>query len=340
MDIAQDPTMDDPRPTSVEPPRLSSSSGGILGDAEAEACASAQAGEAAAEPVRFNSILYVHPHMLDRERREPPSSFHDLHLDQLVDRVTAAWEDYDLRPFFYTPLADLDAIAYRQEVMQELESAVIRRSVESFSQRMRAMRGDLELARTLRYRAERERWYLAAVLEYRDAAAHLSAELAALDLRSRGLLVRGPPLVAEGDGRVEPVQQLTELFQHRQRQSVLHQRVLPALCFHLHAPAGGLKRHMRMRLEYECVRKRSTRSPIDCSRGVEDDESVLRDRPRGAPDFCHALDLLYPACPGRRHASVNWIAACTARMSSLPTGSETGASTEASRSVHTGSLRN
>ena len=161
--------------------------GGVLDDPERKAWAGSGR-DASAGPVRFESILHVHSRdSIGGERREPPGCFHDLHLDQVVDAITAAWEPYDLRPFFYTPLTDLDAITYRQEVMRDLESDAVRGAVESFSEQMRAMRGDFRLATTLDYHYERQRWFLAAVTAYCEAAARLSEDLALLELRSRGL---------------------------------------------------------------------------------------------------------------------------------------------------------
>ena len=51
---------------------------------------------------RFNGILFDQPHSIDKP--EEPACFSDLHLDQVLASMTAGREDYDLKPFFYTPL--------------------------------------------------------------------------------------------------------------------------------------------------------------------------------------------------------------------------------------------
>jgi DNA mismatch repair protein MutS len=139
----------------------------------------------AAHTPRFESILFGStPPVLERE---PPECFRDLNLDQLVRSVTARWQAYDLAPFFYTRLTDADSIAYRQEVMQDLEQSEAMQAIASFSASMREMRRHLALAVKIRERHAAERWRLNAVLAYCGAVEHLSTALQALVLRSRGL---------------------------------------------------------------------------------------------------------------------------------------------------------
>ena len=121
------------------------------------------------------------------ELREPPDFFHDLNLDQIVASITAGWKAYDLAPFFQAPLHDLDAIAWRQEVMQELGQKNVLDAITSFSQKMRAMREHLEQIEKLYYKFEKERWLLRAVEIYCGGLETLRDDLARLDLTSRGL---------------------------------------------------------------------------------------------------------------------------------------------------------
>lgn len=136
----------------------------------------------------FQGILFPRQQESASEhKREPPGFFHDLNLDQLVETITAPWKDYDLTPFFYASLADLDVITYRQEVMQDLEDASLMQSIESFSRQMRAMRNHLALGASLDYRHEKQRWFLNAVQAYCNAVERLSSDLSRLELRSRGM---------------------------------------------------------------------------------------------------------------------------------------------------------
>jgi DNA mismatch repair protein MutS len=136
----------------------------------------------------FHSILFEGPDDgTTRETLEAPAFFSDLHLDQIIDTLTAGWKDYDLAPFYYTRLHDLDAIAYRQEVMQDLEDKILMQAVKSFSAQMRAMRERLDQAKKLRYKYAMERWFVGAVEIYCETVERFSRDLCALDVRSRGL---------------------------------------------------------------------------------------------------------------------------------------------------------
>jgi DNA mismatch repair ATPase MutS len=134
----------------------------------------------------FRSILFSDASAA-AEPREPPDFFHDLNLDQIVATITAGWSGYDLAPFFYLPLHDLDAIAYRQEVMRELEDKTVMEIFTAFSQRMRSMREHLGQTQKLYYKHEKQRWFLRAVDIYCEAVTTLRAALASLDLSSRGM---------------------------------------------------------------------------------------------------------------------------------------------------------
>ncbi|MGB7729192.1 MAG: hypothetical protein WBL50_14260 [Candidatus Acidiferrum sp.] len=93
----------------------------------------------------FQSILFERPDKdSSREVLEAPPFFGDLHLDQIVEAITTGWKDYNLAPFFYARLNDLDAIAYRQEIMRELEDRVLVEEINAFSRQMRMMRERLE----------------------------------------------------------------------------------------------------------------------------------------------------------------------------------------------------
>ena len=118
---------------------------------------------------------------------DTPDFFHDLNLDYIVKAVTADWQDYDLTSFFHTPLNDLDAVAYRQEVMRDLEDKTLMQVVRSFSQRMRAVRRHIHQSKKCYDKYNKEGWFLAAVEVYCEAVEHLSQNLDELHLASRGM---------------------------------------------------------------------------------------------------------------------------------------------------------
>ncbi len=129
-----------------------------------------------AVPVRFQSILFPGPQVPARQEESGEGSgfFHDLNLDQVVGAVTAGWQEYDLAPWFHAPLQDLNSVAYRQEIMRDLEGAAPMQAVKSFSQRMRAMRVRLPQPQQSYYRYHKERLFLGAVGIYCEAVEGLA----------------------------------------------------------------------------------------------------------------------------------------------------------------------
>jgi hypothetical protein len=81
----------------------------------------------------FHSILFHRTEdRIKHETPEAPVFFADLHLDQIIDVITAGREEYHLKPFFYTSLHDLDAITYRHEIFRDLENPILLEKIKSF----------------------------------------------------------------------------------------------------------------------------------------------------------------------------------------------------------------
>jgi len=119
--------------------------------------------------------------------REEPAFFTDLNLDQIVASITADRQEYDLVPFFHTPLQSIATIAYRQEVFRDLEGEALFGNVSSFAQEMRTMRTHLARAAKLRYKYQKESWFLDAADIYCDAVTRLITDMTLADIQSRGL---------------------------------------------------------------------------------------------------------------------------------------------------------
>jgi DNA mismatch repair protein MutS len=137
----------------------------------------------------FRSILFQRAEdALKAETTAPRAFFIDLRLDQIVDTITASKQEYNLKPFFYVPLNDIDAVKYRHEVFQDLENKILFQHMELFAQRMRSMREYLARANKLYYKYQKQRWFLDAVELYSDSVNRIAHDLALVDLRSNGLL--------------------------------------------------------------------------------------------------------------------------------------------------------
>ena len=140
-------------------------------------------------PVPFRSILFDEAEISTVvDGREAPECFTDLNLDQIVASITAGREEYNLKPFFYTPLRRTETINYRHDTLRDLENQALLGHIRSFAQQMRAMREHLAQADKLCYKYQKERWFLEAVDIYCNAIGCLTHNLALSELRSRGLL--------------------------------------------------------------------------------------------------------------------------------------------------------
>lgn len=142
---------------------------------------------AAATVMQFQSILFEQPDEGAGLALQQPDFFGDLNLDQVVDAMTAGREEYELRPFFYTPLHDADAVAFRQEVLRDLEMPDVLEAVTRFAQKMRLMREHLAQVRELRYEPQKQAWFVDAVEVYCEAVRSLADDLATREISSRGL---------------------------------------------------------------------------------------------------------------------------------------------------------
>jgi hypothetical protein len=119
---------------------------------------------------------------------EAPSFFADLNLDQFIESLTADWKEYDLTPLYYRQLTDLDAIAYRQDVMQDLANQRVTQAVESFSGQMRTMRERLDQGKKFYYKHAGQRCFLSAIEVYCGAVERLTLDLCEHPVESQGLL--------------------------------------------------------------------------------------------------------------------------------------------------------
>jgi DNA mismatch repair protein MutS len=117
-----------------------------------------------------------------------PEFFGDLHLDQVVAALTDGREEYELAPFFYRPLHEVEAVHYRQHVVADLEREPVIHAVRAFADGMRQMRKHLAFVDKLHYARQKQRWFLEAVAVYCRAVTGFRDRLAALGLRSRGFV--------------------------------------------------------------------------------------------------------------------------------------------------------
>ncbi len=135
----------------------------------------------------FHSILF-NAQGLQKETAAPPPFFSDLNLDQIIEAITTPKEEYNLKPFFYTPLRDAETIHYRHEVMRDMADKTLMASVNAFAKKMTVARRYLALIEKLDFDDHQKGWFLEAALVYCQAVTHLARDLRQANLKSRGLL--------------------------------------------------------------------------------------------------------------------------------------------------------
>ena len=133
----------------------------------------------------FHSILFDREVSGAGDPNEPPF-FGDLHLDQVIDLLTADRDEYELEASFHRPLREVEAVNYRHHVFRDLEQAPVIEAVREFALQMRHMREHLRLMNRLYYSRQKQRWFLDAVGVYCEAVISLDRALGETELRSRG----------------------------------------------------------------------------------------------------------------------------------------------------------
>ena len=134
------------------------------------------------DPARVNLLGEAPP-----ERPAEPPCFADLGLDHVVAAVVSGRAGYHLEEYFWTPLRTVEAVAYRQEAMRDLERPELGGAVRSFGEGLRAVRSALASAGSLRHVLQRRTALLDAALTYVTTVRRFNGRLATANPTSRAL---------------------------------------------------------------------------------------------------------------------------------------------------------
>jgi DNA mismatch repair protein MutS len=132
----------------------------------------------------FDSILF--PSEAPPLEPEEPDFFVDLNLDQVLASMTAGREQYELRPYFYTPLREVAAVRYRHDVLRDLEKADVFESITRFASAMQRTRVHLAQVAKLHHPLQKQAWLVDAIEIYCQAVRSLAQDLADHDVTSPG----------------------------------------------------------------------------------------------------------------------------------------------------------
>jgi DNA mismatch repair protein MutS len=136
----------------------------------------------------FESILFDQTDNRTTElTTEMPAFFVDLNLNQIIDAITSGRYEYNLKPFFYTPLLNEHVIRYRQEIMQDIENETLMGNIKLFAGKMLVVRRYLNQVKSIKFKNCKEAWFLEAAQVYCNAVICLVEDLSRVVLKSRGL---------------------------------------------------------------------------------------------------------------------------------------------------------
>jgi DNA mismatch repair protein MutS len=109
---------------------------------------------------------------------EEPDFFVDLNLGQVLASLLAGREQYELKPFFYTPLHDVAAVRHRHEVLRDLEQPDVLESITRFASAMGRTRAHVAQVEKLHHPLQKQAWMRDAIEIYCQAVGSLAADLA------------------------------------------------------------------------------------------------------------------------------------------------------------------
>ncbi len=135
----------------------------------------------------FQSILFKEEEGFNPNQQEP-EFFEDLNLNLIVDEITKTKEAYDLKPFFYYSLKNIENITYRQKILKDIEQKDVFGALKEFESAMNYIRGGLQKAEKLSCKYQKERWFLDSVDLYCASVVKLHSSLSESSLNSEGLL--------------------------------------------------------------------------------------------------------------------------------------------------------
>ena len=141
-----------------------------------------------ADGAPFHGVLFEQPQgAAGVDGQEEPDFFVDLNLGQVLRSMTAGREEYELKPFFSSPLREAAAVRYRHEVLRDLEKPEVHEAIVGFAEAFRRMREHLAQVHKLHYPLQKQAWFLDTVEIYCGAVRSLAEDLAQRDVTSRGL---------------------------------------------------------------------------------------------------------------------------------------------------------
>lgn len=140
--------------------------------------------------MEFPSVLWPRQilKMPNETFQKSPDFLVDLRLERIIKAIIGSKREYNLDPFYYTPLRDVETIYYRQEVMKDLENDELLSHIQNFAEKMLVVHRYMKMIEELDYEYNKKGWFLEAVLMYCKTVNDLAFDLNGCELKSRGML--------------------------------------------------------------------------------------------------------------------------------------------------------
>ncbi|MGB9755671.1 MAG: MutS-related protein [Desulfurella sp.] len=132
------------------------------------------------------SILFKKPTKIVLSQ---PEYFYDLNLDKIINQIVFNKTKYNLKPFFYTTLDNIEDIKYRHEILMDLENPKISDIVNAFCFQIENVKEFLEKSQKSFYKHEIQFYFLSAVNNYCNAVFYLSKIFLDIPIKSEGLKI-------------------------------------------------------------------------------------------------------------------------------------------------------
>jgi hypothetical protein len=105
----------------------------------------------------------------------------------VIETIAAPRAEYDLAPFFYTPLTSPEDVRFRQAIFRDVGARQLLTTLDEFADGMRRVRRRLSGLTKLHSRRQQQAWFLDAADRYCRTVDALTAGLRDADLTSAGL---------------------------------------------------------------------------------------------------------------------------------------------------------
>lgn len=114
----------------------------------------------------FVSLLFNSAEAADDCHSEAPDYFGDLNLDQVVSAIVGDDDQYRLATWFYTPVQDVDTIARRHAVFQDLAHEAILHAAQAFTEGISRVHESRACVDQAHHRHEKTRWLVDSAARY------------------------------------------------------------------------------------------------------------------------------------------------------------------------------